>query len=966
MQILVGKMTEIEPKPEQKIEPKPAEKVIQQVIEDEMKKSYLAYSMSVIVGRALPDVKDGLKPVHRRILYAMNQMGMFHNRATKKSARIVGEVLGKFHPHGDLAVYDSLVRMVQTFSLRYPLIKGQGNFGCFTADTKVKLTDGRSLSFKELIKEHKQGKKNYCYTIKKDGSVGIELIKNPRVTKNNAKVIKLILNNNEEIICTPDHKFMLGDKSYKRADSLTKTDVLMSLSKKTLRVEEIIELNEEMDVCDIEVEDTHNFALDAGIFVHNSVDGDSAAASRYTEAKLNKVSEEMLQDIDKRTVKFVPNYDGSLKEPVFLPSKFPNLLVNGSAGIAVGMATNIPPHNLNEVADATVYLIDHPDSGVDELMQFVRGPDFPTAGIISGKGGIRQAYSTGRGKIIVKAKHHIEQGKERKRIIFTEIPYMVNKSQLIEEIAALVNDKKILGISDLRDESDRKGMRIVVVLKKEANDNVVLNQLMSHTRLKTTFGIINLALVENQPKVLNLKEIIHCYITHRRHVVRNRTEFDLEKAEEKAHILEGLLIALKDIDATIRMIKESDSAETAKIVLIARLSITEKQALAILDMKLQRLTGLEQEKIKIEHKELLELVIKLKEILADENRILGIIKDELNELKKNYGDERRTQIVDGEDEEIEDEDMIKPEEVVINITHTGYIKRIPIETYTAQRRGGKGVIAATTKEEDFVEDLFVANTHNFVLFFTNKGVVKWLKVHQIPEAGRIAKGSAIVNLLNLEEGEKITAYIPVKSFDSGYLFMATKKGIVKKTPISEFSRPRQGGIIAQSLLDGDELIGVSLTDGKQNIILATNNGMAVKFNEEDVRSMGRTAQGVRGIRLKDSNEVVGMVVAIKEDDTLFTITENGFGKRTLISEYRLIGRGGSGVKNIICSERNGKVVSIKDVNDDSDLMLISKKGIGIRINARDLSVIGRATQGVRIMRLEEGDKVAGVAKIVKE
>jgi DNA gyrase subunit A len=801
------------------------EKIVQKVIEDEMKTSYLDYSMSVIVGRALPDVRDGLKPVHRRILYAMYKMGMFHNKPFKKSARIVGEVLGKYHPHGDTAVYDSLVRMAQEWSLRYPLIRGQGNFG--------------------------------------------------------------------------------------------------------------------------------------------SIDGDSAAAMRYTEAKLSKLSEEMLQDIDKKTVKFVPNFDGSLKEPFFLPSKLPNLLINGSSGIAVGMATNIPPHNLNEVADAAAHLIDNPKASVGELIKFVKGPDFPTAGFISGVSGVKNAYATGRGRVIVKARTHIEEGKTKKRIIVTEIPYMVNKSSLVEEIANLVNDGKVKGVSDLRDESSRKGMRIVITLKKDANPDVVLNQLMKHTRLKTTFGIIMLALVDGEPKVLNLKEVIKNYILHRRNVVRKRTKFDLRKAEDRAHILEGLLVALKDIDSTVKMIKQSKNAEEAKQVLISNLKITEKQSLAILDMRLQRLTGLEQEKIKKEHSELLVLIDKLKAILADEKKILKIIKDELTELKEKYGDERKTEIIEEEEEDIAPEALIKQERMVISITHSGYIKRQPIDVYKSQRRGGKGVIAATTKEEDFVEDLFLANTHSYVLFFTNKGKLKWLKVYEIPEAGRTAKGQAIVNLLRLSEGEKVTAYIPVKGLEKGYLLMATKKGIVKKTALTEFSRPRKGGIVALSLKEEDELIGVKWTNGERKILIATRNGQAVKFDENNVRNMGRSAKGVRGVKLKEKDCVIGMVIA-NDERTLFTITENGYGKRTKISEYRLISRGGSGVKNIICSERNGKVVGVKSVKDEDELMLISKKGIGIRVPAKGISVVGRATQGVRVMKLSEGDKVAAVARVVKE
>jgi DNA gyrase subunit A len=805
--------------------PETKEKIVQKLIEEEMKSSYLDYSMSVIVGRALPDVKDGLKPVHRRILYAMQQMGMFHNKPFKKSARIVGEVLGKFHPHGDTAVYDSLVRMVQPFSLRYPLIRGQGNFG--------------------------------------------------------------------------------------------------------------------------------------------SVDGDRAAAMRYTEAKLSKLSEEMLKDIEKKTVKFVPNFDGSLKEPSFLPAKLPNLLINGSSGIAVGMATNIPPHNLNEVADATIHLIDNPDIGVNELMQHVKGPDFPTAGIISGTKGIRNAYATGRGKVIIKARYNIEEGKTTKRIIVTEIPYMVNKSLLLEDIANLVTDKKIRGISDLRDESDRKGMRVVIFLKKDANPEIVINQLYKHTRLKVTFGVINLALVNGEPKILNLRDIIKNYVDHRRVIVRKRTQFDLNKAEDRAHILEGLLVALGNIDNTVKMIKESKSADEAKKVLISKLEITEKQALAILDMRLQRLTGLEQEKIKNEHRELLELIEKLKAILADEKKILQIIKDELEELKKNYGDERRTEIIEEEEEEMVPEDLIKPENMVVTITHSGYIKRLPVGTYKSQRRGGKGVIATTTKEEDFVEDLFIANTHSYLLFFTNKGKVKWLKVYEIPESSRQSKGKAIINLLHLAEGEKVTAFVPVKEFKE-FLVMVTKKGVIKKTALELFSRPRKGGIIGLSLNPGDELISVRKTDGERNLIIATREGMAVRFSEKTLRPMGRTARGVRGIRLKREGDFVVEMVVGREDRSLLTVTEKGYGKRTPVGDYRLINRGGSGVINIKCTEKNGKVVAVKSVNDEDELMLISQRGIGIRVNAKDVSKIGRATQGVRIMKLNEGDKVVAAARIVKD
>ncbi|MBW2992944.1 DNA gyrase subunit A [Candidatus Woesearchaeota archaeon] len=796
------------------------QKIVHRVIEDEMKQSYLDYSMSVIVGRALPDVKDGLKPVHRRILFAMHQMGMFSNKSFKKSARIVGEVLGKFHPHGDTAVYDALVRMTQPFSLRYPLIKGQGNSG--------------------------------------------------------------------------------------------------------------------------------------------SVDGDSAAAMRYTETKMSRLAEEMLQDIDKETVKFIPNFDSSLKEPVFLPAKLPNLLLNGSAGIAVGMATNMPPHNMTEVIDAITAIIDNSNITIPELMQIIKGPDFPTAGIITGINGIKEAYTKGRGKIKVRAKTKIEKD----AIIVSEIPYMVNKSLLLEETANLVKDGKISGIRDLRDESDREGMRIVIKLKKEANHEIVLNQLFKHTRMQTTFGINMLALVNNEPKTLNLKELIQYYISHRQMIVRKRTEFDLKKAEQRAHILEGLIVALDNLDKTISIIKKSKSVETARQELLANFELSKEQAQAILDMKLQRLTSLETEKTKKEHAELMELIKELKSILESEEKILGIIKKELKELKEKYGDSRRTEILEQEESVFEMEELIAPEDMVITVTHSGYIKRIPVKMYRQQKRGGKGAVATATKEEDFVEDLFIANTHDYILFFTNKGKVHWLKVYEIPESGKISKGKAIANILKLGTNEKITAHIPIREF-RGYLVMATRKGMIKKTSLELFSNPRKGGIAAINLKE-DSLVGVVLVKGGENLLIATRKGIAVKFRESDLRTIGRTGSGVRGIRLKrEKDYVVGMVIA-EDSESLLTVTTKGFGKRTAISEYRLVSRGGSGVKNIKCTEKNGLVVSIKSVNDKDQVMLISKSGIAIRVPVKDISKIGRATQGVRVMKLKETDRLVAAAKIIQE
>ena len=800
-------------------------KVVQRVIEEEMKQSYVDYAMSVIVGRALPDVRDGLKPVHRRVLYAMHKAGLFHNKLFRKSAFVVGRVMSELHPHGDSAIYDSLVRMAQDFSLRCPLVEGQGNFG--------------------------------------------------------------------------------------------------------------------------------------------SIDGDAPAAMRYTEARLSKLAEEMLEDIDKKTVKFVPNFDNSSKEPLVLPAKLPNLLINGSSGIAVGMATNIPPHNMGEIVDGVIRQIDHPEITVEELMQFVKGPDFPTGALICGRNGIINAYSTGRGKIVVRAKTKIEEIKGKQCIVVTEMPYMVNKSELVSHMADLVRNKRINGISDLRDESDREGIRTIIELRKDSNAEVVLNQLYQHSRLQTTFGINILALVNNEPKILNLKGLIgHC-IEHRKDVVRKRTLFDLTKAQNRVHILEGLIIALDNIDQTIKLVKESKSVEIARSALISNFKLSEEQANAILDMKLQRLTSLEQESIRKEHENLLKLILHLKSILQNPQKILDIIKNELKELKEKYNNERRSEIIDLEATELNMEDLVKRENIVVTITYSGYIKRLPLDTYKQQRRGGRGVIATTTGEEDFVKDLFIANTHSYLLFFTNKGKVYWLKVYYIPEATRQAKGKAIVNLLNLEKDERVTAFIPVKKFDSRYLIMGTKKGIVKKTKLIAYSNPRKNGVRAITLEEADELINVKLTDGSKQIILATRNGAAVRFKEDNVRASGRAAQGVRGMKLKEDDEVIGMVVADNEK-SLLTVTENGYGKRTKVIDYRLISRGGLGVRNIICSERNGKVVSINSVSNNNDIIFISQKGIIIRVAVSDISVIGRSTQGFRLMRLEEGDKVVATAKIVKE
>jgi DNA gyrase subunit A len=801
------------------------EKILDRRIEEEMRSSYIDYAMSVIVGRALPDVKDGLKPVHRRVLYAMNEAGMTPDKPYKKSARIVGDVLGKYHPHGDTAAYDTIVRMAQDFSLRYPLVDGQGNFG--------------------------------------------------------------------------------------------------------------------------------------------SVDGDSAAAMRYTEVRLSKIAMEMLTDIEKDTVDFVPNYDESLKEPKVLPAKLPNLLLNGSSGIAVGMATNMPPHNLGEVVDALRLLIGNPETSVEDLLEVLPGPDFPTGGFIVGRSGTFEAYRTGRGKVTLRARATIQEGDKRQRIIVTEIPYLVNKSRLIETIADLVKDKKIEGIADLRDESDRDGMRIVIELKTQAQGEIVLNQLYKHTQMQTTFGIINLALVEGQPVVHSLKNLLEQYISHRKEVVTRRTKFELEKAERRAHILEGLRIALDRIDQVIKLIRGAKDAEVAKEGLMERFKLSPEQAQAILDMRLQRLTALEREKIDAEYEELQKNITHYRGVLADPKKVLDIIRTELEDLKNRFGDSRRTEIIEGE-LEFEDEDLIPVEDMIVTITNTGYIKRLSVDTYRSQRRGGKGVIGMETKEEDFVEDLFVASTHDYILFFTNMGKVHLLKVYRVPPAGRYSKGKAIVNLLELGEGEKVKATIPIAEFDSEhFLFFATKKGTVKKTVLSAYRRPRKGGIIAIKLDPDDELISVKLTNGKEDIFMGTKKGKAIRFFEGDVRSMGRGTRGVRGIRLKKDDEVIGLDLA-RENSQILTITENGYGKRTLVSQYTRIRRGGQGVINIITDDRNGCAVETKGVIGDEEIVVTTQEGIVIRTRVDGISIIGRNTKGVRIMKLNKGDNVVAVAKIIPE
>lgn len=1215
-----------------------AEKIEERPIENDMRESYMDYAMSVIVGRAIPDVRDGLKPVHRRILFGMYELSNTHDKPYKKSARIVGEILGKFHPHGDIAIYDTLVRMAQPFSLRYVLVDGQGNFGCFTKDTMVRLADGRNLSFEELIKEHEMGKRNFTFTVDGSGQIKIAEIKHPRQTIKNAELVRVVLDNGAEIKCTPNHKFMLKNGTYEEARHLlvgeslipmytklsdgkddpkladyeiffqpnsekwgythhiadewnvvhgvyarsagrirhhinfnkldnsplnilrmdwkehwklhykltsdkhkndpiyraklakgrkefwdiaankakcakrmseknlrnwknsnyrkrmctklseinkkyisehpekraelskkatetlrklwqnteyrkfmhekiikgnknhtsNKTGKLkfmnicrnisrnnLSLSKENYerlrndiypygratswetgiskyfggnvelvlnelngnhRVVSVERLSEREDVYDLTIDDTHNFALAAGIFVHNSIDGDNAAAMRYTECRMKRITEEMLSDIDKETVNFTPNFDGTLKEPVVLPSRIPNLLINGSSGIAVGMATNIPPHNLGEICDAAAAIIDGADENA--IIHSVTGPDFPTGGVIVGRAGIHSAYKTGRGILRIRGKAEIkgqkagengETGTKTKAaktvISITEIPYQVTKTAIIEKIAEAVRDKRIEGISGVHDRSDKDGMEVIVELKRDANPEVVLNQLYAHTQLETTFGIINLVLVGKEPKILGIYEMLKQFVEFRKEVVTKRCIFELKIAEERAHILEGLRKALENIDEIVPFLKASKDVADARAGLMNKYSLSEKQANAILDMKLQKLISLERKKIDDEFAELHKTIEWLKGVLSDISKVMKIIKDELLEIKQKYNDKRRTEIIEVEGERTT-EALIPNDEVVIMISNRGYVKRVSLDEYRSQRRGGKGVIGAETKEEDTITDILVTRNHNYLLIFSDKGRVYWMKTYEIPETGRYSTGKPLVNLVEMQtpkgegvgHGERITSWISVDAFsEKEFLSMITKNGIIKRISLDNFSRPRNGGIIAITLKEGDRLVEVVKTDGKQDLLVATKNGQAIRFSELDAREIGRTGQGVIGIRFKEGeDEVVGITICDKP--SILTITENGYGKRTPIEEYRAQGRGGSGVISIKTEGRNGKVIGIKTVSDDYEAIIISSKGQTIRVPMSGISVIGRNTQGVRIIRLDEttGEKVARFAVMKSE
>ncbi len=1191
----------------------------QREITTEVQQSYLEYAMSVIVSRALPDVRDGLKPVHRRILFSMHEMGLKHTAKTQKSAKVVGYVLGNYHPHGDTAAYESMVRMAQDFSLRYPLVTGQGNFGCFTKDTKVKLTDGRDLSFKDLTKEHNAGKKNYTYTVNSLSLISIAEIKNPRMTIKKAEIMKVILDNDEEIRCTPNHLFMLRDGAYREAQSLKSGDSLMPLyqrfSEKTDRVnrggyllihqnktgewvpvhhladnynltngkyskqsgrvrhhldfnklnnspdnitrlqwgehwkihyeqavnqhknpdyrEKIAEgrrefwanpinrtnyakrisernlsnwqnpayrekmrmilseankefiknhpekraelsmrasktlkrlwqdpeyralfhgkivasnkkrtvnntgkvkflkicrevfesykiLNRELyerlrikiygygratlwetginkyykgddalllqdltknhkikrieflkqkeDVYDLTIDGTHNFALAAGVFVHNSIDGDSAAAYRYTEAKLSAISEPLLADIDKDTVNFMDNFDGTSREPVVLPTRIPNLLINGSMGIAVGMATNIPPHNLGEVLDALAYLIDNNDADVKDLVQFIKGPDFPTGGVIYNENDIVTAYATGRGPVIMRGKADIVEGKKGFQIIVSEIPYQVNKAELIIKIADLVKEKKMEGIKDVRDESDKDGMRIAIDLKQDAFPRKVLNQLFKYTELQKSFHFNMLALVDGiQPQILGLKGLLEKFIEHRRIVVTRRSKFELQKAKDRAHILEGLKKALDHIDEIIKIIRASNSKEDAFTNLIKKFKFSDKQATAILEMKLQALAGLERKKIEEELKEKKDLIAYFEDLLASPKKILAVVKKEFVEIKEKYNDERRTKIIKSPLKEIGEEELVPEENSLFMLTRGGYVKRMPPEELKAQKRGGKGLIGMATKEEDIVSQFFLANTHDNILFFTNTGKVFQTKGYEIPEASRQSKGKAIVNFLQVSPTDVITAVIPISKEEKerkGYLFMATAKGVIKKVDMDAFSQVRKNGLAAIKLKGDDQLGWVIVTSGNDQITMVTSGGNSIRFKEKDVRPMGRGAGGVIGIRLEEGQKVVGadaIPSGVEKGLKILVVMANGYGKRTDLKFYKVQNRGGHGIKTAKITPKTGNLVSAHITSEENkDLIALSRKGQVIRTTVDSISVLGRATQGVRVMKLDSGDGLASV------
>jgi DNA gyrase subunit A len=971
------------------------DRVIGVELEHEMRQAYLDYSMSVIVARALPDVRDGLKPVQRRILYTMLEEGLRNDRPFRKSANVVGVVMAKYHPHGDVPIYDALVRLAQDFAARYPLVQGQGNFGCFTGETKVELYNGDQKPFTELVEMAHKGLRAEIFTVDPHRNVRIKPLRAPRLVRRNDPVVKVTLESGAEIVCTPDHRFMLRDGTYREAQQLKAKDQLMpfartaiperlhrtgafpipaSLTQKVSKVEPA----GRADVYDLTVDLTQNFALAAGVFVHNSIDDDPPAHMRYTEARLAAISTEMLADIEKETVDWMPNYDNRHQQPTVLPARVPNLIVNGSAGIAVGMATNIPPHNLREIVAATKRLIDDPELTTDDLCETVIGPDFPGGAVVyrfeeqrnveTGAAervdAIRRAYAQGRGRVIARAKAHNEQLRgNRDAIIVTELPYAVNKASLIEKIADLVQNKKLAGISDIRDESDRDGMRIVIEIKRDDDATLVLNNLYKHTAMQSAFNFNMLALVDQQPRTLSLKEILQHHVDHRREVIRRRTDHDLRKAKERAHILEGLKIAHDHIDEIIKLIRAHKGQET---LLVGKLrdgfGLTEPQAKAILEMQLRRLSGLERQKLDDDYRETIKLISELESILGSPRRILALIKQDLDEIAAKFGDDRRTEIVDDTPRQLSAEELVADEDVVITVSSRNYVKRMPLSTYRAQHRGGRGVIGMGTRDEDDVEHLVVARTHDRLYVFTDRGRVFALKVFELPDASRTAKGTPIQNILEaMQAGERVSALVALRDTSSAeHLVMATRKGFIKKTPLSEYSNVRRAGLIAIALRKGDQLAWVAPCTSQDRILLATRKGKAITFKATDARPMGRQTQGVTGIRLQKGDEVVGMGIARPRTEAL-SVTENGFGKRTAVAEFPTQGRGGQGVILAALSPKTGNVAAIQMVDEGTqEILLITSNGVVIRTPLEQVRALGRATMGVKVMAVGE-TKIASIA-----
>jgi DNA gyrase subunit A len=970
------------------------ERIVGIELETEMRKAYLDYAMTVIVARALPDVRDGLKPVQRRILWTMHEMGLRNDRPFRKSAAIVGDVMGKYHPHGDVPIYDALARFAQDFTMRYPPIQGQGNFGCFSGDTKVELVNGEQRTFVELVEMVHRGVRAEVFTVDAHRNVRIKPLRAPRLVKRNDPVVKVTLVSGAEIVCTPDHRFMLRDGTYREASKLKAKDQLMPFARTAIperlhrtgafpipaslsQIVSALAPAGRADVYDLTVDVTSNFALAAGVFVHNSIDDDPPAHMRYTEARPAAIAAELLADIEKETVDWYPNYDNRHMQPTVLPARVPNLLVNGSTGIAVGMASNIPPHNLREVAEAVKRLVDDPDLTNDDLCETVLGPDFPGGGVIyrleeqknietgatERVDAIRRAYANGRGRILMRAKAHVEDGKGgRQSIIVTELPYAVNKATLIEKIADLVQSKRLAGISDIRDESDREGMRVAIEVKRDDNAERVLNNLYKHTAMQSAFNLNMLALVDSSPKTLSLKDVLQHYIDYRKQVIKRRTEFDLGKAQERAHLLEGFKIALDHIDEIVKTIRASKSPETALANLREQFELSELQAKAILEMQLRRLTGLERQKVEDEYRETIKLIAELESILGNAKKIVFLIKQDMDELSAKYGDDRRTKILDDLNRELTDQDLVADEDVVITVSSRNYVKRMPLSTYKAQHRGGRGVIGMATRDEDDVEHLVVARNHDRLYVFTDRGRVFALKVFELPDASRTAKGTPIQNILEaMQSGERVSALIAIREGGSvPHLVMATRKGFVKKTPLSDYGNVRRAGLIAILLRKDDKLAWVAAAGDKDRIVIATRKGKAITFKSTDARPMGRQTQGVTGIRLVKGDEVIGMGVVNARTEVL-SVTENGYGKRTKVEDFPTHNRGGQGVILASVTAKTGNVAAIRVIDEKSEeVLLISTTGVVIRVPIEQIRVLGRATQGVKVMATGEA-KIASIA-----